>query len=105
MSSSAHSPNDMAWALMRIMFSMSVLPMSIDMPRSSDTLNRITGVKAMPPRRGTVPRWILRSSGMSNSLRRYDTRRICGISIPAKRTLSSVDRKQQIIQVVIYRSE
>lgn len=41
-------------------------PQSELIPKSSEIEKQTTGVKAMPPRRGTVPLWILRASGSSN---------------------------------------
>lgn len=47
---------------------------------------KITGTKAMPPRRGTSPLWILRSLTSSKRLRRKAIRSICGIRKPARST-------------------
>ncbi len=101
--SRAQNPNETARALARIRYSISVSPSRKDMPSRSDTEKHITGVNAMPPRRGTAPRCILRSSGSSNNFRRNETSRICGMSIPANRVLSSMASTELIIQEVMGR--
>lgn len=53
-------------------------------PGSNATEKNTTGLKAIPPRRGTTPWWILRSSGMSNRFLRKEIKRIWGISTPAE---------------------
>ena len=47
---------------------------------------RMVGTKDMPPRRGIIPLWTFRSSGMSNSFFRKATTRILGI-ISAERII------------------
>ena len=48
--------------------------------------NRMVGTNDMPPRRGIIPLWTFRSSGMSNNFFRKATTRILGI-ISADRTI------------------
>ena len=67
-------------------------------PNKKAIEKKTTGLKAMPPKRGTTPWCIFRSSGISNSCFLKATNRIWGINTPAQKALITKTRMELTVQ-------
>ena len=83
---------------MTVILSGSGVPQSTSTPITIHNEKTTDGINAIPPRRGTAALWIFRSSGSSKSFLRKDIRRICGMIIPVRVTLTRNAANPSIIQ-------